>query len=90
MSLWSEISPENDERVPREAAAGGLGAQWFGIDAAMRKATHALDGELFEAIMRADLRVLALAGLVPERGYKRLGVFREAVEVMKDMERLAR
>jgi hypothetical protein len=38
--------------------------------------------------MRADMRVLALAGFFPERGYKRIGVFNEAVEVMQELGRL--
>jgi len=93
MSLWSQENPEVKETDEAERGIpiqGPVGHHWFGLDAAMRSSMHKLDGSYYEAIMRADLRVLAVSGFIPERGYKKIGVFRDAVEVMKDMERLTR
>jgi len=91
MSLWLETSPDtHEEERSSQPKQGILDPLWFGLDAAMRSSMHKLDGKHYEAMMRADLRVLAVAGIVPERGYKKIGVFRDAVEVMKDMERLTR
>ena len=89
MSLWTETIPHLSESAEGERTEP-FGPRWFEMDAAMRTCAHRLEGARFEAIMRADLRVLALAGLFPERGYKRIGVFNEAVEVMKELGRLTR
>lgn len=49
-----------------------------------------LDGETHQAQMRAELRLLALAGFIPERGYKKAHAFNDAVELMKELARNAR
>lgn len=90
MSLWIETSPEKDKncsaiKVPAE---GAISPRWLGINAALRAAMHKFDGARYEAIMRGDLRVLALAGLYPERAYKKIRTFKEAVAVMQEMRRL--
>lgn len=87
MSLWTETIPHKSSAA--EAPRGDpLGPRWFAQDAVMRGRAHQLDGPRYEALMRADLRVLALAGLIPERGYKKNGAFNEAVAVMKELGRL--
>jgi hypothetical protein len=40
--------------------------------------------------MRTDLRMLALAGFIPERGYKKAHAFHDAVELMRELARNAR
>ena len=93
MSLWLEENPHKREVEEENRAATSvdeLNCRWFGLDAALRQSMHHLNGHSYEAIMRADLRVLAVSGFIPERGYKKLSAFRDAVEVMKDMERLVR
>ncbi len=93
MSLWSHENPHEVEANEAELEVpvqGAYSSRWFGIDSALRSSIRRLDGRMYEAIMRADLRVLALSGWFPERGYKKIGAFRDAVEVMKDMDRLSR
>ncbi len=87
MSLWTETIPHPIDSA-QDKKEEPFGQRWFEIDSAMRSSAHQLDGARFEAVMRADMRVLALAGFFPERGYKRIGVFNEAVEVMKELGRL--
>ena len=86
MSLWIETSPEKDKNC--SASEGTLCPRWRGINAELCASIHQFDGARFEAIMRGDLRVLALAGLYPERAYKKISVFKEAVSVMQEMRRL--
>ncbi|MEI6517613.1 MAG: hypothetical protein WCN89_02860 [bacterium] len=90
MSLWIETSPEKDKncsaiKVPAE---GALSPRWLGINAALCASIHRFEGARFETIMRGDLRILALAGLYPERAYKKISVFKEVVSVLQAMRRL--
>lgn len=81
---------EEGEQHSRPTAELPTEARFFGVDAAVRRVRHQLDGESHEAKMRSDLRMLALAGFIPERGYKKAHAFRDAVELMRELARNAR
>ncbi len=93
MNPWTETIPnirEELEQGCQTAAELPLEARFFGVDSALRRVKHELDGDSHQAKMLADLRILALAGFIPERGYKKAHAFRDAVELMKELARHAR
>ncbi len=92
MNPWTDTirnSNEEAEAKFRQRAELPAEAHFFGVDSALRRAMHQLDGGSHEAKMRADLRLLALAGFIPERGYKKAHAFRDAVELMRELARNA-
>lgn len=93
MNPWTETIRnirEDLEQGCQPVAELPLEARFFGVDSALRRVIHELDGESHQAKLAADLRMLALAGFIPERGYKRAPAFRDAVELMKELARNTR
>lgn len=93
MNPWTETIPntcKDDKQGCRPATEIGAEARFFGMDSALRRIKHQLDGASHQSKLRADLRTLALAGFIPERGYKKIHAFRDAVELMKELARNVR
>jgi|694.fasta_scaffold03917_12 hypothetical protein len=93
MNPWTDsIQNTHEEGEPQSRPPAELPteARFFGVDSALRRVRHQLDGESHQAKMRTDLRMLALAGFIPERGYKKAHAFHDAVELMRELARNAR
>ncbi len=93
MNPWQHKSPHIDvdsEGSHFRCAPDHPDARMLGLDACLRRAMRELDGESYETRMRSDLRMLALAGFIPERGYKRMSAFKDAVELMAELARNAK
>ena len=93
MNPWIDTIPHKCEEAQQGCnLESGLPAEarFFGVDSALRRVIHQLDGEAHQAKMRSELRMLALAGFIPERGYKKSHAYSDAVELMKELARNAR
>jgi hypothetical protein len=88
MNPWQTANQESDGKRKCNGALVDFehpDARLLSIDASLRRARHELDGGHHEAHMRCDLRILALAGFIPERGYRKESAFRDAVELMREL-----